>query len=82
MTKKKSPKTVQNFWLDATIDGRKTPISSGTSSAKGGLKVKISQRANGQVAEAFTLDAKANDDTLLLTLTIPGKDVITFHTPR
>ena len=46
---------VRNFWVDASIDGRKTELSGGPKSKGGGMKVVIKQREEGSIVTALTV---------------------------
>lgn len=39
---------MRNFWINAVIDGRKTPLKGGPRSKKGGFIIEISQRDKGK----------------------------------
>jgi hypothetical protein len=50
---------VRNFYLNASIDGRKTRLTGGPSRKDGGFDLTITQRHAGEVREACTILARA-----------------------
>lgn len=46
---------VRNFWIDASIDGRKTDLSGGPASKEGGMDVTIKQRSKGGIVTAYRI---------------------------
>jgi hypothetical protein len=47
--------TVRNFWIEATVDGRKTPIAFGPRAKDGGFELKIYQREEGSSVHVLTI---------------------------
>ena len=46
------PRHVRNFWLELTVDGKKTPVKTGPVRKDGGFELKVFIRDKGQVKEA------------------------------
>jgi len=40
---------VRNWWIEADVDGRKTPLSGGPRSKDGGFQLTIYQRVKGNI---------------------------------
>lgn len=45
-------RNVRNYWVAATIDGRRTPLTGGPRDASGGLELRILQKDRGNVITA------------------------------
>ena len=48
-------RTVRNFWLEATIDGRRTRLVGGPRAKDGGMSLTLYQRSGGSVACALEI---------------------------
>ena len=46
---------MRNWWIEADIDGRKTPMSGGPRGKGGGFYLTIYQRENGESRKAMTI---------------------------
>ena len=55
---------VRNFWFDADIDGKATPLASGPRAKDGGMVIFVKQRSNGEVVKAFTVVCSECDGEL------------------
>lgn len=76
---------VRNFWLEAYIDGRKTPLRGGPRARSGGMTVTIWQRDQGSVARALDIECYATEcGQLLLVATGDSEehDAIIFESER
>jgi len=56
---------VRNFWIEPTVDGRKTPIAFGPRAKDGGFELKIYQRAKGEAVGILTICGQAQADNVL-----------------
>ena len=74
----------RNFWIEGSIDGRKTKLKGGPRSAKGGFSMLVKQRKNGLVSVAATLVGKLSKcgKSLALEITTPGGEKKTVWTQR
>ena len=50
---------MRNFWIEATIDGKKTKLASGPRSKDGGFELFIYQRVNGESVNVLTVTGHA-----------------------
>lgn len=57
-----APRNVRNFWLSATIDGRKETIGTGPVRADGGFDLTIKMRNKGGVMDAVEVLGRADKD--------------------
>ena len=57
---------MRNFWIDATIDDRKTPIATGPRAKDGGFDLTISQRSAGAELVTLVVIGRADGDKLTL----------------
>lgn len=74
---------VRNFWVDASIDGRKTDLSGGPVSKEGGMTISIKQRSEGGIVTAFRLYCYELDGELTTEVcTASGALVTRFETVR
>lgn len=55
---------VRNFWLNAQVDGKATPLASGPKAKDGGMVVDFLQRSKGGVVKAFTVVCSECDGEL------------------
>ena len=55
---------VRNFYVDAHIDGRATPLAGGPRSKQGEMTVRIYQRDDGAITEALMIDCEERDGVL------------------
>jgi len=49
----------RNFYLEAHVDGQKTPLKGGPASKTGGLVIQIYQRHEGRIVQAFKISCGA-----------------------
>lgn len=74
---------IRNFWLEANIDGRKTPLQGGPRAKDGGMTATLYIRNDGAIEEAVTLDCHANKDGALVVLVeVEGRDVKVIERQR
>lgn len=75
---------VRNFWIEASIDGRKTKLASGPISKDGGATVMIYQRENGEIKTAFDIRCKVTASGNLITSVFDdeGKLLTSYQTTR
>jgi hypothetical protein len=71
------PRNVRNFWIELSVDGRKSRIETGPSRKDGGFSMTVRVRENGGISKR-TLEVFGNvidDDTLYLEAAerIPGQ---------
>ena len=59
---------MRNFWMDASIDGRKSELVGGPASKDGGMNVVIRQRVGGLSKVAFRIECYANGDELVTSV--------------
>lgn len=63
------PRKVRNFWIEAIVDGRKTPIAFGPQGKDGGFELTVYMRDKGEVESVLSIKgalSKEDDLTLLL----------------
>lgn len=68
---------VRNFWVDASIDGRKTDLSGGPASKEGGMNIVIKQRMNGGIITAYKINCFECDGELYTQVYDPNGVMIT-----
>ena len=49
----------RNFWIDAEIDGRETPLAGGPRSKDGGMDVLLTVREDGGISEAVRIACRS-----------------------
>lgn len=47
---------VKPFYIEANIDGRKTPLAGGTKSKNGSQRINLFQRDNGDITKPFCIE--------------------------
>lgn len=64
------PRNVRNFWIEARIDGKKTPIATGPRRKDGGFSMTIYMRNEGGVETAVRVygSARFGDGSLELSV--------------
>lgn len=55
---------VRNFYIKGNIDGRKTPISGGSSRKDGGMELVLTQRNEGSIERCASIRCFADGETL------------------
>lgn len=76
------PRNVRNFWLNITIDGKKTDIGAGPRSRSGGFRCQVLQRADGEIhREELIVEGIPRDGLLELKVWVGG-DVIFKRTTK
>lgn len=75
---------VRNFYVEGSIDGRKTKLKGGPSSAKGGFTMIVKQRKGGAVSTGAVIVGKLSKcgKSLALEITTPGGVKNTVWTSR
>jgi hypothetical protein len=77
------PRVLQNFWIDAEIDGRASRVSTRTKTKEGGFEVKVRMRDEGCVTNPVTVQGFAHPDgTLTLRVEIEGQETVYIQTKR
>lgn len=65
------PRSCRPFYLSASVDGRGTDIGSGPRAKDGGMSICITQRDEGAIRTAFTIESSSyvnsDGDTMLKT---------------
>lgn len=72
------PRNVRNFWIEAEIDGRKTPIKFGPQGEDGGFSLIVFMRIDGEliwVADITGGIYVEQDDTLCLHIRCDGDSI-------
>ena len=74
---------VRNFYLACSIDGRKTELTGGPGTKDGGMSTTITQRKNGCVSTAFTINSYVDGDELVTSISdCAGNTVAECRTER
>lgn len=72
---------VRPFYIDTRIDGRATPLAGGPKSGIGEMRTEITQRSEGSIVTAFTIDCRRRGDELTTTVfDSEGKKLADFKT--
>lgn len=71
------PRNVRNFWLELTVDGKKTDIATGPVSKDGGFFLTVKQRSESGIIRAMTVQGFCQDGRITLTAQTPN----TVQTP-
>lgn len=66
-------RNVRNWWLDLTVDGRASDVSTGPTGKDGGFMLTIKQRDGDEPSEVLTVWAKAARDGTLQLIVQDGK---------
>jgi hypothetical protein len=61
------PRTVRNFWIEVTIDGKTSKFAGGPQSKDGGFTLIVKQRNSGEVTEALHVEGRVLADGSLQT---------------
>ena len=59
---------VRNFWCEALIDGRETKLCGGPRAKDGEMVIKLFQREQGKIVEAFRIVCREHDGVLTSTV--------------
>ena len=78
------PRNVRNFWVDLSVDGRRSDVGTGPVSRSGGLYARFYIRDKGEVVGSITVDAvvRVNDGLRLRVLDPEGKCIFEQETER
>jgi hypothetical protein len=68
--------SVRNFWLEAHVDGRKTPIGTGPVSRDGGMFLELYIRDEGDIKQACRIACQSTRDGKLCIIIDPNTDLI------
>lgn len=55
------PRNVRNFWLELSVDGKRTDVATGPVSKDGGFQLTIKQRDDGGIVRAMTVTGRARE---------------------
>ena len=69
---KSIPKSVRNFWIEITIDGRKEVLKAGPKSKNGGFSLIVYQRDNEKIIKTAQITGIADRENRLRLLTTTG----------
>lgn len=76
------PRNTRNFWIELSIDGKKTKVAAGPRSRSGGFRCRVLQRADGEIHhEDVTVEGIVRDGLLELKVWVSG-DVIFKRTTK
>lgn len=67
---------MRNFWVEADIDGRATPLSGGTRSKDGEMRITVRQRNKGNSDVAVKIHREPFDDILVTRIYNSNDDCI------
>lgn len=70
------PRNVRNFWVEASIDGRKAKFASGPRSKTGGIQLTVRQRNKGQVTVALRVGTYVGPDGQLRLIVSKGNEML------
>ena len=70
---------VRNWWIEADVDGRKTPLSGGPRSKDGGFQLNIYQRVKGDIDNPYRINAFKNRNGYLVCQVYSIKDKKIIH---
>lgn len=81
---------LRNFWLEASIGGRKTMVEGGPQSKDGGFVLRVFQRDNGRSVQVAWMHGFVNEagelelatDIRATTYQAVGENVETWHRTR
>ncbi len=73
---------VRNFYANARIDGRDTALTGGPSRKDGGMSLHVTQRDNGSIIDALTVECYADGDKLTVNVFADGVRVYQRETTR
>lgn len=79
------PRNVRNFWIEAEVDGRKTPIAFGPVGKDGGFRLIVHMRDGGIVTTPLYVDGVAYQNLrglgprLALLISTPDGGIIWEH---
>ena len=65
---------VRNFYIDADIDGRKTPLTGGPRNKEGGFTLNLTIRKEGSITKGIVITGEEVDGKLRLWLDL-GRDL-------
>lgn len=60
------PRNVRNFWIEAEVDGRKTPVALGPQGKDGGFHLTVYMRNKGEVEAVLGLEGRVEGKNLEL----------------
>lgn len=78
------PRNVRNFWIEAEIDGRATPLAGGPVRKEGGFHLRVMMRDKGGIiTPAFITGTADADGALTLSVNVSGQPAtIVYKTTR
>jgi hypothetical protein len=56
------PRNVRNFWIDLSVDGKKTTVQTGPKNKDGGFRMDILIRSDGNIETAAGIEGYAYPD--------------------
>ena len=65
------PRHVRNFWIELTVDGKKSRIATGPCAKDGGFELTIRQRDKGDIITGMMIRGYAGLDKLVIEATTP-----------
>ena len=71
---------VRNFYVEAIIYGRATPISGGPASNTGEMTVRLYQRSEGSITEALMIECEECDGMLTTKVYDKNHNLLFSHT--
>jgi hypothetical protein len=66
------PRNVRNFWIETTVDGRKSKIATGPRRKGGGFNIVVRVREKGQISnETLKIEGISDEEMNGLKITFP-----------
>ena len=60
------PRNIRNFWIELTVDGKKSRVATGPRGKDGGFRLVVKMRDNGNIIDALGIEGDATGDRLRL----------------
>lgn len=73
---------MRNFWMDAHVDGRETPVGAGPRAKDGGMSATFRMRGGGNSVEAVRVVCYEQNGELVVRVVADGKTVYEKWTRR
>ena len=76
------PRNVRNFWIDLTVDGRRSRIAAGPAGKNGGFSLVIYQRDKGAIVEMAQIEGAELDGDLSIWFDLRDHKHLMYRTQR
>lgn len=76
------PRNVRNFWLELSVDGKRTDIATGPRTKDGGFDLRIAMRDEGGIIFPVRIHGRAHEGRIIMSASWDGAELTPIERKR